>query len=187
LTVVRAGKEAQIVLPVSAERPLVIPELDASYPSYFIYGSLAFTSATSQFLNGLIRDPRTGLNTMTVLAALGDPIVTRMADKPAFPGERFVVVAAPLFPHKVSTGYLNPTGSVVKRVNGTPIKNLNHLVEVLRDCKDEFVTFEFDTRLGETPVFRRTDMLKATGEILADNSIRDQGSPDTLAIWNGKP
>jgi hypothetical protein len=96
-------------------------------------------------------------------------------------------VAAPLFPHKVSAGYSNPTGAVVKRVNGTPIKNLNHLVEVLRDCKDEFVAFEFDTRLGETPVFRREDMVKATGEILADNSIRDQGSPDTLAIWNGKP
>jgi hypothetical protein len=30
-------------------------------------------------------------------------------------------------------------------------------------------------------------MLAATDEILTDNGIRDQGSSDTLAIWNAKP
>jgi S1-C subfamily serine protease len=187
LTIVRAGKELEVSLPVSAQRPLVIPELDGSYPSYFIYGPMAFTTATSQYLNALTRDPRTAVNTMTVLAALGNPLVTRIGDKQAFPDERLVVVASPFFPHKASAGYSNPAGLVVKSVNGTRIKNLNHLVEVLRDCKDEFVAIEFDTRLGETPVFRRTDMLKASDEILSDNGIRTQGSPDTLAIWNGKP
>jgi hypothetical protein len=97
------------------------------------------------------------------------------------------MVASPFFPHKVSAGYSNPAGLVVRSVNGTRIKNLNHLVEVLRDCKDEFVAIEFEARVGETPVFRRTDMLKATDEILADNGIRTQGSPDILAIWNAKP
>jgi S1-C subfamily serine protease len=187
LTVIRAGKELQVSVPVSTQRPLVIPELDGSYPPYFIYGPLVFTTASSQFLNGLTRDPRTAMSTMTVLAALGSPLVMRIADKQAFPGERLVVVASPFLSHKVSVGYSNPAGLVVKSVNGTPIKNLNHLVEVLRDCKDEFVAIEFDARLGETPVFRRTDMLKATDAILADSSIRDQGSPDTLAIWHGKP
>jgi S1-C subfamily serine protease len=187
LTIVRSGKELQVSLPVSTQRPLVIPELDGSYPSYFIYGPLTFATATSQYLNGMTRDPRTALNTMTVLAAVGNPLLTRIADRQAFPGERLVMVASPFFPHKVSAGYSNPAGLVVRSVNGTRIKNLNHLVEVLRDCKDEFVAIEFEARVGETPVFRRTDMLKATDEILADNGIRTQGSPDVLAIWNAKP
>ncbi len=186
LTVVRAGKELQVALPVAAERLLVIPELEGTYPSYFVYGPLVFSSATSQFLNGMTRD-RNGVTTMTVLAALGSPLVTRIADKPAFPGERLVVVPCPFFPHKLSTGYSNPTSLVVKTVNRVPIKNLGHLVEVLRDCKDEFVAFEFDARLGETPVFPRAEMLKVTDEILTDNGVRSQGSPDTLTIWNAKP
>ena len=60
------------------------------------------------------------------------------------------------------------------------------LVEVLRDCKDEFITIEFDSRRGETPVFSRAEMLAATDEILNDNGVRSQGSPDMLAIWNLK-
>ena len=29
-------------------------------------------------------------------------------------------------------------------------------------------------------------MLAATDEILTDNGVRSQGSPDTLAVWNRK-
>ena len=76
---------------------------------------------------------------------------------------------------------------MVKSVNGIRIKNLGHLVEVLRDSRDKFITIAFDVRDGETMVFPRADMLAATDGILTDNGIRSQGSPDTMAIWNAKP
>ena len=76
---------------------------------------------------------------------------------------------------------------MVKTVNGIPVKNLNHLVEILRDAKDEFITIECDSRFSETMVFPRAQMLAATDEILTDNGVRSQGSPDTLAVWNAKP
>ena len=116
----------------------------------------------------------------------GSPLVTRMGDKESFPGERLVVVSSPFFPHKLAKGYSSPFGEVVKTVNGTAIKNLDDLVTVLRDCKDEFVTIEFDGRGGETLVFPRADMVAATDDILTDNGVRSQGSPDTLKIWNAK-
>ena len=76
----------------------------------------------------------------------------------------------------------------MKTVNGHPIKNLAHLVEVLRDLKDEIVTFEFYARAsGETMVFPRAEMVTATNDILTDNGIRSQGSPDILKIWEAKP
>ena len=55
---------------------------------------------------------------------------------------------------------------MVKSVNGTTIKNLAQLVEVLRDCQDEFVTFEFCGRDGEALVFPRAAVLSATEDIL---------------------
>jgi hypothetical protein len=75
---------------------------------------------------------------------------------------------------------------VVKAINGVRVKNLAHLVQLLRDCKDEFVVVEFENRFGETMVFPRAEMEVATDDILNDNGIRSQGSPDTLAIWNAK-
>ncbi|MFZ1217754.1 MAG: hypothetical protein WAO00_00605, partial [Chthoniobacterales bacterium] len=63
-----------------------------------------------------------------------------------------------------------------------------HLVQVLRDLKDEFVVFAFDRKTGgETMVFPRAEMRAATEEILTDNGVRSQGSPNLLSIWNAKP
>ncbi|MEI9898692.1 MAG: hypothetical protein WDN28_33740 [Chthoniobacter sp.] len=112
--------------------------------------------------------------------------MTRAGDKPAFEGERLVVISSPFFPHKLSQGYGNAMGQVVKSINSIPVKNLGHLVELLRDSKDEFITIELKTRGGETMVFRRSEMLTATEEIMTDNGVRTQGSPDVMTIWNGR-
>ena len=187
LTVVRAGKEIRIELSVSPKRPTVIPDLEGTYPSYFVYGPLVFSTATKQFIIGLTTGTDAARN-MIWFISQGSPLVSRSgANKPVFDGENLVVVASPFFPHKLSEGYSGPYCHVVKTVNSIHINNLEHLVEVLRDSKDEFITIEFDNRNGETLVFPRREMVAATDEILTDNGVRSQGSPDTLAIWNAKP
>jgi hypothetical protein len=75
---------------------------------------------------------------------------------------------------------------VVKSINGVPIKNLSHLVEVLRNCKDKFISIEFFGRYSDTLVFPREEMLADTDQILTDNNVHNQGSPDVMAIWNEK-
>jgi hypothetical protein len=186
LTVFRDGKELKVEFPVLSHRPLVIPDLEGSYPSYFVYGPMVFSDATTEFLSSAARERAGGL--MGMLTFIGSPLITRVGDKPAFPGERLVVVTSPFFPHKLAKGYGNPAWQVIKTVNGHPIKNLAHLVEVLRDLKDEFVTFEFDARTtGETIAFPRAEMVAATNDILTDNDIRSQASPDVLKIWETKP
>jgi hypothetical protein len=186
LTVVRDGKEVSIDLLVSSKRMMVIPSLEGTYPSYFVYGPLVFSSASAQFVMGLAKSDAATKWT-SFLSAMGNPLLRRIGDRAAFEGERLVVVSSPFFPHKLSKGYANPIAQVVKTVNGIHIKNLEHLVEVLRDSKDEFSIIEFDNRGGETLVFPRREIVAATDEILTDNGIRSQGSPDTLAIWNAKP
>jgi len=185
LTVLRDGKEFKVEVPVSASRPMVVPNLQGDYPSYFVCGPLVFSSATQNFISGLSKGY--GDYVMSILGAFGNPLVKRMGDRPTFEDEHLVVVSSPFFPHKLSQGYANPFMQVVKTVNSIPIKNLDHLVEVLRDCRDEFITIEFGSRSSETLVFPRREMLAATDEILSDNGVRSQGSPDTLAIWNAKP
>jgi len=162
------------------------PELKGSYPSYFVYGPIVFSEATTDLIALAQRNRETSA-IVGMLTYIGSPLITRIGDKPAFPGERLVVVPCPFFPHRLSKGYGNPGWQVLRTVNHQPIKNLAHLVEVMRDLKDEFVTFEFNTRSsGEAIVFPTAEMVSATENILNDNGVRSQGSTDVMKIWTAK-
>ena len=179
LTVVRGGKPIQIQLNTPNTRPLMIPALEGTYPSYFIYGPMVFSKATLQIYQFLA-------SRASALGFRHSSLVTRIGDPPDADRQELVVVTSPLFPHKLSKGYSNPAGSIVYAVNGTRIRNLGHLVAVLRDLKDEFVSFEFEGEGGEGIVFPRAEAVAATEGILDDNDVRAQGSPDMLKIWQAK-
>jgi len=139
---------------------------------------LVFASASMQLVGAVSGAGHGGF--------LGTPLVSRFLEPPAFTGEEIVVVSSPFLPHKLAAGYSNPMGRVVSTVNRVQIRNLRHLVQVLRDSRDTFVTVEFAGHLGEDLVFTRTEILAATEDILTDNGIRNQGSPDTLEVWREK-
>ncbi len=181
--IVRDGKHMKIDVPVSATRLQVMPWLAGSYPRYFVYGPIVFSPACGEFVGGFLG------STDSVNALLFDsnPMVTRRADKPAFPGEEIVVVSSPFLPHVLAEGYSNPIGHVVSQVNGIKIRNLRHLVEVLRDAQTPFITFLLAGHGEETLVFPRKAMLDATEGILGDNGIREQGSADVMDVWKSVP
>jgi S1-C subfamily serine protease len=182
LTVVRAGKPLKVELPVLAEYPTLVSDLHGEYPSYFVYGPLVFSRATRQFLSAF--ENNAGL--LRLLGYVKSPLVTRSFDPPSDDLQELVIISSPFFPHKLANGYSNPAGSVVYSINGTPVKSLKHLVELLRDLKDPFVTLEFAGKAGEGLVFSRSALVAATDDILTDNGVRAQGSPDMLSVWQAK-
>ena len=181
LTIVRDGKEQVVEVPVTVKADELIQPLQGKYPSYFIYGPLAFSPASTDFVQALDRGSQSSF-----LAAIASPLITRRGDKAAFPGEELVIVSSPMFPHRIGKGYGNPIAKVVKEINGIKIKNLKHLVETLRDSKEKYITITFDDKNSETMVFDRLETLKATDEILSDNSVRQQASEDIAPIWSKK-
>jgi S1-C subfamily serine protease len=176
LTIVRSGQTQQIKLPVPTHRPLLIDALQGQYPSYFILGPIVFERASIESLQ-LIR-ARQG--------AIGNPLIARFGDRPDSEREELVIMPSPLFPHALAKGYSDPTGCVLKSVNGTRVRSLAHLVALLRDLKDEFLTLDFENRASEAMVFPRAELVAATEAILSDNGVRAQGSPDMMKIWEGK-
>jgi S1-C subfamily serine protease len=182
LTIVRDGRSQDIRLPVANHRPLLIDFLAGTYPSYFIYGPLVFSRASIESLQ-LLR-PRAGPAGGPLV--LGNPLLARLGEPPDPARAELVMIASPLFPHPLSNGYSNPAGEMIKSVNGTAVKSLAQLVALLRDLKDEFVTIDFDNRVGEDLVFPRAQTVAATEGILAENGIRAQGSPDMMKIWQAK-
>ncbi len=113
------------------------------------------------------------------------PLLTRRFDHPKFEGEQLVVVANWL-PHRVTLGYSSPVAQVLKQVNGVEIRNLQHLVETLRDLKDEFVVLTLADQRVETLVFKRAQLEEASEDILLNNGIPRQGSRELLKVWNAK-
>ncbi|MFM8282617.1 MAG: trypsin-like peptidase domain-containing protein [Planctomycetaceae bacterium] len=182
LTVLRDGAPLLLHVPCPPRPDLVLPELAGEYPEYFVFGPVAFAAATAEHAAALEANARLAV----LMAAIGNPLATRRADRPAFPGERLVMICAPLFPHRLSRGYETPVGKIVATVDGQPVKNLDHLVERLRDAEGEFVVFEFAGRGTSPLVFPRAEAIAATEEILTDNGVRSQGSPGPLAVWNAK-
>jgi S1-C subfamily serine protease len=183
LTIVRQGKSMPIELPVKTTRTMLIASLDNEYPPYFVYGPLVFSIPSSQLLS--VSTPAAA-NVFNSWARAGSPLVTRRSERPAFEGEQLVMVSAPMLPHKLGRGYTNPVMRVVHTINGKQVKNLAHLVELLRDNREEFIVFDFAGRESDSIVLARSEVAVATEDLLNDNGIRAQGSPHLLEIWNAK-
>jgi S1-C subfamily serine protease len=183
VTVVRDGRDQTVLVPVSPkENRWLFPYLTGNAPSYFIYGPMVFTEATDNYIRAFTYGD--GADAMLGYANQGNAMLSRYGDRPAFPEERIVLLAHPLFVHKISTGYKGPYADALVAVNGVKIRNLKHLVETLRDVKEDFVEFKFLGKYSELIVFSRREALEATEEILSDNGIREQCSADVAPIWN---
>ena len=182
MTIIRGGKPMKVEVPATGARPLLIPDLDGGYPSYFIYGPMVFSRATSEFMS-FVSGSAPGMNAFAFNA---NPLVTQRGDSPTPEREELVVISAPFFPHKLVSGYSNRFGSVVESVNGKHVRSLAHLVELLRNLKDEQIVLRFDQRYGETMVLPRQATLEATEGILSDNGVRSQGSEDMMKVWGRK-
>jgi PDZ domain-containing protein len=89
---------------------------------------------------------------LTILYS-GNLMFTRYGDRPAFPGERIVIVPHPLFTHRISKGYEISFADAIAVVNGFRIRKLPHLVEVIRDAPGESIEFTFQGRATHTIVF----------------------------------
>lgn len=179
LTVIRAGQKQEVSLPVVASRPRLIKSLGGDFPSYFIYGPMVFSRATTEFRSFFNSNP----GMLNSFAFNAQPLLTRVADEPTPEREDLVVISSSFFPHRLMSGYDSRFGTVVYSVNNTPVKSLRHLVEILRDLKDELVVFKFDQRFGESIVLPHAAVMASTEGILADNGIRFQASSDLLEVW----
>ncbi|MBX2852448.1 MAG: trypsin-like peptidase domain-containing protein [Phycisphaeraceae bacterium] len=174
LTVYREGKSIKVNAKARLDAPTLLPSLAKhnDHPRYYIVGPLVFTQATTELVGSL--PPQY----ITVFNFLGNPLVTRATEEPSFDGEELIVVAAPMFDHRIAKSYDRSHLSVLGKINGIKIKNLRHLATVINELEDEFVTIEFDQRIGEKLVFKRSELIGSTEEIVTDNGIRYTTSKD---------
>ncbi len=188
MTVIRDGRKVSVDVPVGPEHNTwLVPYLGSDSPSYFLYGPLIFTELTDDYVRGLTQVSGDESNRVAAIMGglyAGNPLFVRYGDRPAFAGERLVIIGHPPFVHKLSKGYHIDYALTLNEINGVHVRNLKHAVEVLRDATGEFVEFTFHGRNSQVVVFKRKDVESAMEEILSDNGIRHQSSPDLAPVWN---
>ena len=89
-------------------------------------------------------------------------------------------------PGKFAKRYASPTSKVVGEVNGVRVRNLKHLVEIVRDAKSEYIEFSFVGNHPERIVFKREEAVRATEDVLEINGIRNQCSAELRGVWQRK-
>ncbi|WZP00733.1 hypothetical protein EP7_002384 [Isosphaeraceae bacterium EP7] len=179
ITLKRGGRPVEAGMEVTREDDRLIRPYSGRYPAYFVHGPLVFSPAAADAIPAYAEG--------NPPAMPGSPLVTCAGDRVAFPGEELVVVASPILPHAMARGYQDPFGQVVKDVDGIPVRNLAHLIGLLRDVTGEHLTIRFFGELSETLVFSRREMEAATAGLLEENGIPRRGTEDALAAWGGGP
>jgi hypothetical protein len=176
LTIIRDRKPMEVQVPVRSDGNYVIPWLLGRYPRYFIYGPLVFIPA--------YQDVAYRLPSQWMMYNQS-PLLSTVMSHPKFEGQELVTLGYGLLPHRTSKGYNISPFTVVKKIDGTAVRNMRHLVELLRNGKGEFITVEM-AGISPPMVFRRAEIAAAGDDILSDEGIRKQYSDDLEDVWHPK-
>lgn len=134
---------------------------------YYLFGGLVFSTLTMSIFSNISCNNK-------------DIIKQR-----AFPDDEAVVLTSVLADDCVE-GYFGAGGFIVKAVNGTEVRNLVHLIELIESCKDKYIHFTTDTgsewdeilTFGTEKLRSATQRIMETYLIPADRSPNLPGAPE---------
>ena len=185
MTLLRDGEEIEADIKLRRGDVMLAKNMGFEYPQYIIVGPMAFTPVTYGWLQTLEKSKYKWANrfSSSQVTTFWEALSPLTADNEDV---ELVTVCNSFLPHPISKGYDRPGYRVVKKFNDIEVRNLKHLVELMRDSQQEYFVFEFVGEIYETYVFDREEFLAATEEVLDDNGIRRQGTPELLKIFNGE-
>ena len=92
-------------------------------------------------------------------------------------------ILADVLAHRINVSYDNFKGEVIKAVNGTAVKNMRHLVELLSAVETGETTIDFDCGKSESRahcVFDTVEAKECEEEILGLNKVPSWCSPELM-------
>ncbi|KAF1878401.1 hypothetical protein Lal_00047069 [Lupinus albus] len=149
LGIIRAGTSMNVKIVLNPRVHLVPYHIDEGQPSYLIIAGLVFTPLSEPLIEEECED------------TIGLKLLAKARYSLArFEGEQIVIL------------------SQVLKLNGTRIKNIQHLAHLVDSCKDRYLYFEFEA--SYIAVLEREAVATASSCILADYGIPSERSPDLL-------
>ncbi|EGC34675.1 hypothetical protein DICPUDRAFT_153086 [Dictyostelium purpureum] len=132
ITVLRDGERLNLQVPLVNQHRVVPFQMYDSRPSYFVYSGLVFVPITYPFLLELSED----------LAVTYRRIYERI-EKITSEDFQVVILSQVLF-DKTNHGYSNLSLCEVKKVNGVPVRNLKHLVQLIESNENKYLVITLE-------------------------------------------
>lgn len=155
LTIFREGVRMDLEYIVQQKRNIqLVPIFERHEPEYVTIGGLVFINLSEPYLQV---EFGTDWQTHAPIRLLDSLMYSDKDDS-----DRQVVLLSHVMEAKVNAGYDHLSNERVKKVNGTPVKNVAHLAQLLRKCAEEYLTFELD---DEIIILDRMEAVRAEQEI----------------------
>ncbi len=164
LKIWREGKEISVELPVyynEADR-MEGSQYDQP-PRYYIYGGLIFSPLSTDYLKALGSNWRQAISNK----AFYELSYSRRAGGDWWPEP---IVLAGILPHEVNADFRISGSTLVKEINGVPIRKLEDVIRALEGNEGETDVFLFDPH-DQIEVMERTKALEAHAAILSEYRV----------------
>lgn len=175
LEILRAGERIKLLLILDTpiqDIQLVRIQNDTQ-PSYYIYGGLVFSTLTINYLKDW--------GSQWFRKAPAELISAAKSNTKTMKDEE-VVLLIRVLASNVNLGYHEHENLIIKKVNGTDIRNLNQLVSIVENSKDEFITFE--DSYGMELVIDRTQAGTTNPALLKTYRINSDRSDNLMKVNN---
>jgi hypothetical protein len=149
--------------------------------SYRIYGGLVFQPLSPRYVHGFEEPPG------YLEAYLENPATTgyrTLLPAGGMPLRREAVVISSVLASELSRGYELFEDQIVHDVDGSMVRDLRHLSELLDEARSEFVTITLER--GNVIVLNRAEVEAASGDLLARYRIPADRSPDLARAAAGE-
>lgn len=172
LTILRDGEEIEVTIddfyPEWSLVPVHTFQSENPNPSYFIIAGLVITAVTVPFLRSEFGEEWDCEAPVELVKVASD----RRAE---FQGEQLVVLTQVLA-HELTMGYDRLENVLLLNINGTQVRHLRHVMELVETCEREYLRFGLQTNLT---IVLKTDAAKqATADVLEKHGIPSAKSHD---------
>ncbi|PUZ77485.1 hypothetical protein GQ55_1G375400 [Panicum hallii var. hallii] len=169
--VLRDSKVHEFKIRLATHKRLVAAHVKGRPPSYYIVAGFVFAAVSVPYL-------RSEYGKDYEYDAPVKLLVKHLHAMAESPDEQLVVVSQVLVAD-INIGYEEIVNTQVLAFNGQPVKNLKNLVNMVENCKDEFL--KFDLEYDQIVVLETKTAKAATQDILTTHCIPSAMSDDLKA------
>jgi len=175
LTILRGGNVMELKIedfrPESQLVPVHTFESANPNPSFFIIAGLVITAVTVPFLRSEFGEEWDCEAPVELVKVASDT-------RAEFAGEQLVVLTQVLA-HELTMGYDRLENMLLLTINGTKVKNLRHVMELVEACAGEYLRFGLQT--NHAIVLKTQAAKEATNDVLNKHGIPSDRSRDLVA------
>ena len=173
VTILRNNKKLTVNIPLKTRKPRINSKEYDKTPTYYVFAGLVFQPISSGYLeaNQAMQPSLLSYVPEYTLQGYSKQIPDRIQSK-----RKQVVVLSHILPDIINDGYKDMEGSVIYSINNTPVEDLKHLIEIIKNAKGTYLKIVTD--FGNQIIMDKEKAKNRHKKILQQYQIFDDRSPD---------